>query len=160
MTKRFVFEEMGYPTKCPIKEIIAAIRDRGVKKCVVCSEPDMVRAGITRRMTGILDEAGVKYVLCACGSEDDVPRGFDADSLIMIRRIEGNRSEIKMTALSANADSEAVEAVVRKEKETEKAFDLGDVPFMDAVADILMTIPGSITNLLTARREALAGAEA
>ena len=45
------------------KEIVTEIKNRGFKKAFVASDPDLVKFGVTAKVTDLLDEAGIAYSL-------------------------------------------------------------------------------------------------
>ena len=63
MANRFVLNTVSYHGSGAIKEIPGEIRRRGFKKAFVCSDPDLVKFGVTSRVTDLLDEAGVAWDL-------------------------------------------------------------------------------------------------
>ena len=58
---RFVLNETSYHGKGAISEIANEIKARGFKKAFVCSDPDLIKFGITKKVTDILDGAGIAY---------------------------------------------------------------------------------------------------
>ncbi len=63
MANRFVLNETSYHGAGAIKEIPAEIKARGFKKIFVCSDPDLIKFNVTKKVTDVLDEAGIEYVL-------------------------------------------------------------------------------------------------
>ena len=63
MANRFVLNETSYHGKGAIKEIATEINARGFKKAFVCSDPDLIKFGVTKKVTDILDEAKIAYEL-------------------------------------------------------------------------------------------------
>ena len=63
MAKRFVLNETSYHGKGAVKEIPGEIARRGFTKCFVCSDPDLVRFGVSKKVTDLLDEAAIPYAL-------------------------------------------------------------------------------------------------
>ncbi len=61
MANRIVLNETSYHGAGAIREIPAEIKARGFQKAFVCSDPDLIRFGVTKKVTDILDEAGVDY---------------------------------------------------------------------------------------------------
>ena len=61
MANRFVLNETSYHGKGAIGEIAAEVTGRGFKKCFVCSDPDLIKFGVTKKVTDILDAAGIAY---------------------------------------------------------------------------------------------------
>ena len=60
---RFILNETSYHGKGAIKEIATEIKRRGFKKPFVCSDPDLVKFGVTKKVLDILDQAGIGYEL-------------------------------------------------------------------------------------------------
>ncbi len=58
---RFVLNETSYHGKGAIKEIAAEITARGFVRAFVCSDPDLVKFGVTGKVTAVLDEANIPY---------------------------------------------------------------------------------------------------
>lgn len=58
---RFVLNETSYHGKGAIKEIAGEIIGRGFKRAFVCSDPDLLRFGVTGKVTAVLDEANIPY---------------------------------------------------------------------------------------------------
>ena len=58
---RFVLNETSYHGKGAIAEIATEIKARGFKKAFVCSDPDLIKFGITKKVTDVLDGAGIAY---------------------------------------------------------------------------------------------------
>ena len=61
MANRFVLNETSYHGKGAINEIAAEIKARAFKKAFVCSDPDLIKFGVTQKVTDILDNAGIDY---------------------------------------------------------------------------------------------------
>ena len=61
MANRFVLNETSYHGKGAIQEIANEVRGRGFKKCFVCSDPDLLKFGVTKKVTDVLDGAGISY---------------------------------------------------------------------------------------------------
>ncbi len=61
MANRFILNETSYHGKGAVKEIAAEIKGRGFKKAFVCSDPDLLRFGVTKKVTDVLDENKIVY---------------------------------------------------------------------------------------------------
>lgn len=61
MANRFVLNETSYHGAGAITEIAAEALGRGFKKAFVCSDPDLLKFGVTKKVTDVLDEAGLAY---------------------------------------------------------------------------------------------------
>ena len=60
---RFVLNTVSDHGSGAIKEIPGEIKRRGYKKAFVCSDPDLVKFGVTSKVTDLLDEAGIAWEL-------------------------------------------------------------------------------------------------
>ncbi len=63
MSFRFTLNETSYHGHGAIENIVPEIQSRGFKKALVCSDPDLVKFGVTAKVTDLLDMAGIKYDL-------------------------------------------------------------------------------------------------
>lgn len=63
MSYRFMLNETSYHGKGAIQNIVPEIQNRGFKKILVCSDPDLVKFGVTAKVTNLLDEAKIPYEL-------------------------------------------------------------------------------------------------
>ena len=63
MVNRIVLNETSYHGAGAIKEIVTEVKGRGFKKAFLCSDPDLVKFGVTGKVTSILDEANLSYEL-------------------------------------------------------------------------------------------------
>ena len=61
MANRIVLNETSYHGAGAIKEIAGEVKTRGFKKAFVCSDPDLVKFGVTKKVTDVLDDAGLAY---------------------------------------------------------------------------------------------------
>jgi len=61
MANRFVLNETSYHGKGAIAEIANEIKARAFKKALVCSDPDLLKFGVTKKVTDILDSADIPY---------------------------------------------------------------------------------------------------
>lgn len=61
MANRFVLNETSYHGKGAIDEIAAEAAGRGFKKALICSDPDLIKFGVTAKVTAVLDKAGLAY---------------------------------------------------------------------------------------------------
>ena len=61
MANRFVLNERSYHGKGAIQEIAGEVTSRGLKKALVCSDPDLLKFGVTKKVTDVLDAAGIAY---------------------------------------------------------------------------------------------------
>ena len=63
MANRFILNETSYHGAGAIKEIVTEFNARGYKKAFVASDPDLVKFGVTAKVTDLLDAAGIAYEL-------------------------------------------------------------------------------------------------
>ena len=60
---KFMLNETSYHGAGAIKAVPEEIKARGFKKAFVASDPDLVKFGVTKKVTDLLDEAGIEFVL-------------------------------------------------------------------------------------------------
>ena len=63
MAKRFVLNETSYHGAGAINEIVTEFNARGFKKAFVATDPDLVKFGVSAKVTGLLEKAGIAYTL-------------------------------------------------------------------------------------------------
>lgn len=63
MARKIVLNETSYHGAGAIKEIVTEIQRRGFQKAFVCSDPDLVKFGVTAKITDLLEEAKIGYTL-------------------------------------------------------------------------------------------------
>ncbi len=61
MANRFVLNETSYHGPGAIQEIAGEVKGRGFKKCFVCSDPDLIKFNVTKKVTDVLESAGIDY---------------------------------------------------------------------------------------------------
>lgn len=61
MANRIVLNETSYHGAGAIKEIPAEVKTRGFEKAFVCSDPDLIKFGVTKKVTDVLDGQGLAY---------------------------------------------------------------------------------------------------
>ena len=61
MANRFVLNERSYHGKGAIQEIANEAKDRGFEKAFICSDPDLLQFGVTKKVTDVLEAAGLAY---------------------------------------------------------------------------------------------------
>ena len=60
---RFILNETSYHGSGALANIVPEIKARGFKKALLCSDPDLIKFGLTAKVTSLLDEAGLEYVI-------------------------------------------------------------------------------------------------
>ena len=63
MANRFILNETSYHGAGAILEIAAEAKGRGYHKAFVCSDPDLVKFGVTKKVLNVLDQADLPYEL-------------------------------------------------------------------------------------------------
>lgn len=63
MANRFILNETSYHGSGAINEIVTEVKARDFKKAMICSDPDLIKFGVTKKVTDLLDEAGLDYVI-------------------------------------------------------------------------------------------------
>ena len=61
MYNRFVLNETSYHGAGAVKAVAEEITARGFKKAFVASDPDLIKFGVSKKVTGVLDDAGIAY---------------------------------------------------------------------------------------------------
>ena len=61
MANRIMLNETSYHGAGAIQEIATEAKARAFKKAFVCSDPDLIKFGVTKKVTDILDENGLAY---------------------------------------------------------------------------------------------------
>ncbi len=61
MANRFILNETSYHGKGAIESISAEAKARGFQKAFVCSDPDLIKFGVTAKVTEVLEKAGLAY---------------------------------------------------------------------------------------------------
>ena len=61
MADRIMLNETSYHGSGAIKEIANEAKARAFKKAFVCSDPDLIRFGVTAKVTDVLEQSGLAY---------------------------------------------------------------------------------------------------
>ena len=61
MANRFILNETSYHGAGAIESIAAEAKGRGYKKALVCSDPDLIKFGITDKVLDVLKNAKLDY---------------------------------------------------------------------------------------------------
>ena len=61
MANRIMLNETSYHGAGAIQEIATEAKARAYKKAFVCSDPDLIKFGVTKKVTDVLDNAGLAY---------------------------------------------------------------------------------------------------
>lgn len=63
MSKRFVLNETSYHGSGSIKSIADEVKRRGFKKAFLCSDPDLIKFKVTKKVIDVLDSVDLPYEL-------------------------------------------------------------------------------------------------
>ena len=63
MASRIVLNTISYHGHGAIENIVPELTARGYKKAFVCSDPDLIKFGVTKKVTDILEESTIDYEL-------------------------------------------------------------------------------------------------
>ena len=66
MANRFVLNDTSYHGKGAIESIADEAKGRCFKKAFICSDPDLLKFGVTKKVTDVLDKAGLDYEIYSC----------------------------------------------------------------------------------------------
>lgn len=61
MANRFVLNETSYHGAGAVKEIATEVKNRGLHKAFICSDPDLIKFNVTKKVTDVLDGAALNY---------------------------------------------------------------------------------------------------
>ncbi len=61
MVNRFVLNPVSYHGKGAINEIPGIVENKGFKKAFIASDPDLIKFGVTKKVTDLLDANGMDY---------------------------------------------------------------------------------------------------
>ena len=63
MADRIVLNTISYHGHGAIENIVPELTARGYKKAFVCSDPDLIKFGVTKKVTDLLDAANFAYAV-------------------------------------------------------------------------------------------------
>ena len=63
MVNRIVLNSISFHGKGAIENIVPELTSRGYTKAFVCSDPDLIKFGVTKKVTDLLDAAGFAYTI-------------------------------------------------------------------------------------------------
>ena len=61
MADRIVLNTISYHGHGAIENIVPELTARGYKKAFVCSDPDLIKFGVTGKITALLDAASFQF---------------------------------------------------------------------------------------------------
>ena len=86
MVNRFVLNETSYHGAGAIKEIATEAKGRAFQKAFVCSDPDLVKFGVTQKVLDVLDKNGMAYT--ARNSQDNGRDNMYLYKLVFLVRVQ------------------------------------------------------------------------
>ena len=79
---RIILNETSYHGAGSIKEIVGEVQRRGLSKALVCTDPDLIKFGVAKKVLDVLDGAGLPYEVFsdikANPTIENVQNGVDA----------------------------------------------------------------------------------
>ena len=63
MANRIVLNNISYHGKGAIQEIVSEVKNNGYQHLFIATDPDLLKFGVTAKVTDILDEAGIAYTI-------------------------------------------------------------------------------------------------
>ena len=63
MTNRIILNTVSYHGKGAIGQIPGIVKSKGFKHIFVCSDPDLIKFGVTDKVTDLLDKEGISYTV-------------------------------------------------------------------------------------------------
>ena len=61
MANRIVLNPVSYHGKGAVQDIVGEVQAKGFQKAFICSDPDLIKFGVTKKVTDVLDAAGLAY---------------------------------------------------------------------------------------------------
>ena len=61
MANRFVLNKISYHGKGAIAHIVEEVKARELKIAFVCSDPDLIKFNVTKKVTDLLEKEGLTY---------------------------------------------------------------------------------------------------
>ncbi len=61
MANRIVLNGISYHGKGAVNDIVTEVTARNLKKAFICSDPDLIKFGVTKKVTDVLDGASLAY---------------------------------------------------------------------------------------------------
>ena len=63
MSNRFILNETSYHGAGAVNDIAVEVQARGFQKAFVCSDPDLVKFGVTQKVLDVLESNDLPYEL-------------------------------------------------------------------------------------------------
>lgn len=148
MANRIMLNETSYHGSGAIQEIATEAKAHGFKKALVCSDPDLIKFGVTAKVTDILDKNGLEYEIYSeikpNPTIDNVKHGVEtfkksgADYLIAIG---GGSSMDTSKAIGMDALTHAIEGYT-----TKAAWEMTDMFHLKAIEIIARSLRSAVAN--------------
>lgn len=61
MSYRFILNETSYHGAGAVQEVVTEVKNRGFQKALIVTDADLVKFGVVKKVTDLLDEAGLAY---------------------------------------------------------------------------------------------------
>ena len=157
MANRFVLNETSYHGPGAIQEIAGEVKGRGFKKCFVCSDPDLIKFNVTKKVTDVLENAGIDYEIYskikANPTVENVQTGvaaFKASGADCIIAIGGGSSMDTAKAIGIIIENPEFSDVISLEgvaPTTKKAaWEMSDMFHLKAIEIISKNLRGAVAN--------------
>ena len=164
MANRIVLNETSYHGAGAIAEIANEAKTRAFKKAFVCSDPDLIKFGVTKKVTDVLDNAGLAYeiysnIAIGGGSSMDTAKAIGIiianPEFEDVRSLEGvaptKKPSIPIIAVPTTAGTAAEVTInyVITDVEKKRKFvcvDTHDIPVIAVVdPDMMSSMPKGLT---------------
>ena len=148
-----MLNETSYHGSGAIAEIVTEAKARGFSKALICSDPDLIKFGVTAKVTDLLDNAGLAYEIYsgikANPTIENVTDGVEAfkkagaDYIIAIVDPDMMSSMPKGLTASTGMDAltHAIEGYI-----TKGAWEMTDMFHLKAIELISKSLRGAVAN--------------
>ena len=126
MANRFILNETSYHGSGAIREIVTEVKARGFKKAMVCSDPDLIKFGVTKKVTDLLDAANLDYVVYS----DIKPNPTIENVQIGVKALQEAKADY-MIAIGGGSSMDTAKAIGIIDKNPE----FSDVRSLEGVAE-------------------------
>ena len=126
MANRFILNETSYHGSGAIREIVTEVKARGFKKAMVCSDPDLIKFGVTKKVTDLLDAANLDYVVYS----DIKPNPTIENVQSGVKALQEAKADY-MIAIGGGSSMDTAKAIGIIDKNPE----FGDVRSLEGVAE-------------------------
>ena len=92
MADRIVLNTISYHGHGAIENIVPELTARGYKKAFVCSDPDLIKFGVTGKITALLDAASFPYAVYSEIKPNPPPSRTCRTALLLSRQLRRTAS--------------------------------------------------------------------